>query len=299
MGNRGTIPTGAARAHILVTGGGTMIGDAIAAALLAEGAEVTLLVRPDTPNPADVADRLGSLADRARWFTADVWDPASLKGRGRGHDAAIHTIGGMRADPAQGLTYQYLNVVSARNVAHMCVNSGVGHLVLISAARAPWLNAGYLAAKRESEAYLARMGLSHTIIRAPLVYVRGRPRALSYRLLSWLRILPPFGWLGLNAAAPMPLDIFARGVARVTLERVALSQAASARSASQGSAGTGNTPDARLTRTIYGANTLRRRNTWRERRRGSAYLALPTSQPRARRPIDRMDDDDPFGWTPP
>ena len=32
--------------HILVTGGGTFVGDNIAAALLAEGAEVTLLVRP-------------------------------------------------------------------------------------------------------------------------------------------------------------------------------------------------------------------------------------------------------------
>jgi NAD(P)-dependent dehydrogenase (short-subunit alcohol dehydrogenase family) len=32
--------------RVLVTGGGTYLGDNIAAALLAEGAEVTLLVRP-------------------------------------------------------------------------------------------------------------------------------------------------------------------------------------------------------------------------------------------------------------
>jgi NAD(P)-dependent dehydrogenase (short-subunit alcohol dehydrogenase family) len=32
--------------RVLVTGGGAFLGDAITAALLAEGAEVTLLVRP-------------------------------------------------------------------------------------------------------------------------------------------------------------------------------------------------------------------------------------------------------------
>jgi NAD(P)-dependent dehydrogenase (short-subunit alcohol dehydrogenase family) len=67
----------ATRKQILVTGGGTFLGDNIAAALLAEGAEVRLLVRPGAE------DRLGSLADRTRWFTADVWDEASLKGRAR------------------------------------------------------------------------------------------------------------------------------------------------------------------------------------------------------------------------
>jgi len=266
------------RKRVLVTGGGTFLGDAIAAALLAEGADVTLLVRPDSARPdappLSVSDRLGSLADRARWFTADVWDPASLKGHGRGHDVAIHTIGGMRADPAQGLTYQYLNVVSARNVANMCVSSGVGHLILISAARAPWVQHGYIAAKREAEAYLTRIGLAHTIIRAPILYVRGRPRSLYYRLMTWLRIVPPFSWLGLNAAAPMPIDIMARGAARVALDSV-------------------------RTKAIYTAGDLRKRNTWRERRRGSAYLSAPADLPRARRPIDRLDDESGFGWTPP
>ena len=33
--------------RVLVTGGGTFLGDSIAAALLAEGADVTLLVRPE------------------------------------------------------------------------------------------------------------------------------------------------------------------------------------------------------------------------------------------------------------
>jgi NAD(P)-dependent dehydrogenase (short-subunit alcohol dehydrogenase family) len=59
--------------RILVTGDGTFLGDNIAAALLAEGAEVTLLVR------LGAEDNLGNLKDRLRWWTADVWNPASIK----------------------------------------------------------------------------------------------------------------------------------------------------------------------------------------------------------------------------
>ncbi len=258
----------AKRKRVLITGGGTFLGDALAAALLAEGAEVTLLVRPDKIPPEE---RLGSLADRTRWHSADVWNPASLKGHGRAHAVAIHTIGGMHADPAQGLTYHYLNVVSTRNVAHMCITGGVNRMILMSAARAPWMSPGYIAAKREAEAYLERIGLPHIIIRAPLVYARGHPRPLFYRLMSWLRGVPPFAWIGWRRAAPMPIDILARGVARIALD---------------------DTP----TQTIFYAPDLRRRNTWAERRRGSAYITQPTAAPR--RPIDRIDDEIPFGWTP-
>src|ERR1700741_2991746 len=134
--------------RILVTGGGTFLGDNIAAALLAEGAEVTLLVRPGTE------DKLGPLAQRVRWWTADVWNPASLRGRARGHASVIHTVGSLSADPVQGLNHHWLNFVSARNVANMCVSDGVPHIVLMSSARAPWVNGHYLRAKREAENYI-------------------------------------------------------------------------------------------------------------------------------------------------
>src|SRR5690606_30677963 len=101
--------------RVLVTGGGTFLGDYIAAALLAEGAEVTLLVRPGAE------DKLGPLGQRVRWWSAAVWESSSMKGRARGHTSVIHTVGSMTADPGKGLTYPWLNFVSARNVANMCV----------------------------------------------------------------------------------------------------------------------------------------------------------------------------------
>lgn len=199
--------------RVLVTGGGTFLGTSIAAALLAEGAEVTILVRPGAEG------RLGALANRVRWYSADTWDPASLRGRARGHGIVVHTVGSMIDDPAHGLTYHRLNVVSARNVANMCVSDGVTHMVLLSAVYAPWISHQYVRAKREAESYLRRVGLQHSVIRAPLVYVRGGKRPLFYRFTTLLGSVPPVSWLGMNRIAPMPLDYLARGVARVALER--------------------------------------------------------------------------------
>ncbi len=256
------------RKPILVTGGGTFLGDNIAAALLAEGAEVTLLVRPGAEN------KLGLLAERLQWHTADMWNPASLRGRARGHASVIHTVGSMTADPSQGLNHNWLNFVSARNVANMCVSDGVSHMVLMSSVWAFWVNGNYIRAKREAEQYMGRVGLNSTIIRAPIAYVRGQRRHPFYMLMTLMGSTPVLSWFGFGRIAPMPVDMLARGVARITLDR--------ARS-----------------KTIYYAGDLRRRNTAREARRAAPLL--PHEPLRGKKPgtFDALDEDTPFGWTPP
>lgn len=256
--------------RILVTGGGTFLGDNIAAALLAEGAEVTLLVRPGAE------DKLGPLGQRTRWWTADVWDPASLRGRARGHASVIHTVGSMTADPTLGLNHNWLNFVSARNVANMCVGDGVPHMVLMSSTRAPWVNGNYVRAKREAEEYMQRVGLKSTIIRAPIAYLRGKRRHPFYILMTMLGSTPILSWFWFGRIAPMPADMMARGVARITL-------------------------DTNRTKTIYYAGDLRKRNTAREARR--APPILPGEKPSATiqnaHPFELLDEDAPFGWLPP
>ncbi len=252
--------------RILVTGGGSFLGDNIASALLAEGADVTLLVRPGAE------DRLGTLTQRLRWWTADVWNSASLKGRARGQQIVIHTVGGMNADPAQGLTHHYLNVISARNVANLCVSSGVPHMIFVSAARAPWVSRGYIAAKREAEGYIERIGLKHTIIRAPIAYVRGTERALFWQLMSLMGGIPPLSWMTFGRIAPIPIDVLARGVARIAV-------------------------DPRPTKTIVYARDLRRRNTPLELRRVTPLL--PSDAAPAPNAITYLGEDTPFGWIPP
>ncbi|NWF68322.1 MAG: SDR family oxidoreductase [Chloroflexi bacterium] len=251
--------------RVLVTGGGTFLGDNIAAALLAEGAEVTLLVRPGAE------DKLGGLAQHVRWATADVWNPASLRGRARGHSSVIHTVGSLIEDTTQGLNHHYLNFVSARNVANMCISDGVPHMVFISGVAAPWTSRAYIRAKREAEVYIGRVGLQASIVRAPLTYVRGRPRPFFFRLMTLLGSVPPLSWLLFGRIAPMPVDLFARGVARLTLER-------------------------KRSKIIYHAPDLRKRNTRAERR---AQARPPARDSRTARRIDLPEEETPFGWTPP
>ncbi len=259
----------AEKKRVLVTGGGTFLGDAIAAALLAEGAEVTLLVRTGAEG------KLGGLAQRTRWQSADLWEPSSLKGRARGIQVVVHTVGSMTADPSRGLTYHWLNFVSARNVANMCVSGGVPHMVMMSSTRAPWIPGDYLRAKYEAEQYLTRIGLKTTIIRAPIAYVRGEPRKPLYRLVSFFGNIPPFSWLGLRRIAPLPVDVIARGVARITL-------------------------NPRQAKQIYYASDLRKHNTGREVRRGISLTAPELIDPsHTAEPIELIDEEIPFGWTPP
>ncbi len=262
--------------RILITGGGTFLGNSIAVALLAEGAEVNMLVR------AGAEANLGPLAGRVRWWQADLWDGASMRGRGRGHTLVIHTVGSLIADPAQGLTHHRLNFVSARNAAAMCVSDGVPHMMLISTTRAPWVNPQYIRAKREAEVYLGRVGMKGTIIRAPITYLRGQPRSPFFMLMSLLGRVPPFSWVYFGRVAPIPVDVLARGVARIALEP--------------------------RTKTVYYAADLRRRG-----RGDPLTLAPPTHAPGSRtanpddtplsiarvHPFELLDEDAPFGWIPP
>ncbi len=253
--------------RVLVTGGGTFLGDNIAAALVAEGAEVTLLVRPGAE------DRLGPLKDRVRWWTADVWDPASLRGRARGHACVVNTVGSLVDDPAHGLTHHRLNFVSARNVVNMCISDGVPNIVLLSSARAPWMSSHYIRAKREAENYVERVGVSCTVIRAPLVYVRGAPRPLFYEFVTLLGRIPPFAWTGVGSAAPMPIDMLARAAARIAL-------------------------NPRRDKRIYRARDLRRLNSREEARRAPQKTEVVEEDTKPRR-VAQVEDDAPFGWTPP
>jgi uncharacterized protein YbjT (DUF2867 family) len=258
--------------RVLITGGGTFLGVNIATALLAEGAEVTLLVHPDREH------NLGPLAQRTRWQTADVWDSASLRGRARGHNVVINTVGSMVADPARGLTYHRLNFVSARNVAAMCVSDGVPHMILMSSVNTFWLNNQYIRAKREAENYLERVGIHGTIIRAPLAYVRGQKRPVFYSLTTLLGSLPPLSLTRLGRIAPMPADILARGVARIALET-------------------------ERTKRIYYARDLRRRNKKEELSRPLSVATQATEnttqQQRTQHHFEVFDEESPFGWIPP
>ncbi len=254
--------------RVLVTGGGTFIGDNITLALLAEGADVTVLVRPGNEG------KLGALAQRVRWWPADLWDPASMRGRARGHAVVVHTVGSLRADPGMGLTHHRFNFVSTRNVATMCVSDGVPHMILLSAARAPWMSRQYIRSKREAEQYLDRVGVNGTIVRAPLTYLPGESRQVFFHLMTLLGSLPPISWMFLGQIAPMPVDMLARGIAHLALKTERL-------------------------KTINYASDLRRYSKQRLAARKAAALPIEVIPLEEQvHPFDLLIEDVPFAWTP-
>jgi nucleoside-diphosphate-sugar epimerase len=188
---------------VMVTGAAGFLGFRVLAALLALGLEVSAIVQ------AEQADKLAALGGRARIIEADVWNRASLKGLARGHRCVVHLVGSSRIDPARGLTYQQINLVSARNVIGMATTDAVPQFVLLSAAGwPPFLPGEYLRSKREAEEYLGHSGLNGRIIRAPRLYLQRNP--LNQFLALWA-ILPPSRWL-LGRYLPLSVETAARGI---------------------------------------------------------------------------------------
>lgn len=253
---------------VLITGGTSFIGLRVVASLVEAGADVTVLVREDAE------EKLGPLRRHVRLMDADVWTVASLKGRSRGHGVVVHLVGSIRAQPERGLTFQQLNLVSARNVISMAVSDGVPYFVLLSAvSKPPGVPAEYLRSKREAEDYLRGSGLTWAIARAPLSFDRRQAGGAFFATLSRIGALP-FLRVFFGRRAPLPVDIVARGLAQVAL-----------------------VPDFPRNQLLY-AGDLRR-------------LARPPKQKRSRRerrPRRRtqgegldavLDDEAPFGWLPP
>lgn len=197
---------------VFVTGGTSFVGLRVIAALVNAGADVTVLVKPENE------EKLGALRRHVRMVSGDVWTVASLKGRSRGQGVVIHLVGSIRAQPSRGLTFQQLNLVSARNTISMAVSDGVPYYVLLSAAsRPPSTSVEYLRSKREAEEYLRNSGLRYAIVRAPVLFDREQPSGAFFAALSRLGALP-FLRVFFGRRAPLPVDIAAHGIARAALQ---------------------------------------------------------------------------------
>src|SRR5258708_5316419 len=73
--------------RVFVTGGTGFLGYRVVRALLEQGADVTVLIKPGSE------DKLGVLRGRVQYVEGDAWNPASLRGRSRGHAARIPLLG--------------------------------------------------------------------------------------------------------------------------------------------------------------------------------------------------------------
>lgn len=250
---------------VFITGGTSFVGLRVVAALVDAGADVTVLVRPDNE------DKLGALRRDVRLASGDVWNPASLKGRSRGHGAVVHLVGSVRAQPERGLTFQQLNLVSARNAISMAVSDGVPYFVLLSAVSKPMgVPVEYLRSKREAEEYLRNSGLRWSIIRAPVLFDRAQRGGALFTTLAILGGLPLVRILT-GRRIPLPVDIAGRGIAQVALQ-----------------------PELPRARLIY-AGELRRLGRIKKE---PLDLSDPP-RPSRRYSPDELNEEIPFAWLPP
>ncbi len=251
--------------RVLVTGGTGFLGFRVVAALVEAGANVTVMVRPGQE------EKLQALGERIQLIYADVWNKASLKGRARGHDVILHLVGSTRAEPERGLTYQQINLVSARNVTGMAVSDGVPRMVLLSSISRPLaISAEYIRSKREAEEYLRNSGLNWIIVRAPSLFAPSS-RNLGLQMFSLSGTIFPLN-LFASRILPLPVDIAARGIAQLALK-----------------------PDVYEDRVIVARHLrLLAKNSKAARQR------RPLLQPQQRYDADPEGlDEPPFGWLPP
>ncbi len=254
--------------RVFVTGGTSFLGLRVIAALIELGADVTVLVRPENE------DRLGALRRHVRLVSGNVWDRASLKGRSRGHGAVVHLVGSIHAQPERGLTFQQLNLVSARNAISMAVSDGVPYFVLLSAVSKPLgVSVEYLRAKRAAEDYLRSSGLVWTIVRAPLLFDPAQRGGALFSALSAIGGLPLLRILT-GRRTPLPVDVAGRGIAHLALQE-----------------------ELPPSRRVY-AGELRRLGRVRRSRRARETAPAPGRPAPGSAGGDWPEDEVPFGWLP-
>jgi nucleoside-diphosphate-sugar epimerase len=115
--------------RVLVTGGTGMIGCHTAAALVAAGHEVRLLVR----NPARIAPALGPLGiEDPEYAVGDVTDEDCVARALEGCDAVLHSAAFLSFDRSCEAEMQQTNVEGTRNVLGRAVSLGLDPIVHVS-----------------------------------------------------------------------------------------------------------------------------------------------------------------------
>lgn len=191
---------------VAITGANSAAGRAILrrAACDAAPVEIVAAIRSER-----AARALGGLAGAAsRVARISYADPASLEAAFRGASAVIHLAGVLVERP--GSTYEEANLATTRAVAEAAGRSGVRHLVLASAIGADPASANrYWRTKGEAEAVVRASGLSHAILRIPLLLGRGTEGAAALRRrLGRPNVVLPAG--GRTLQQPLDVEDLAR-----------------------------------------------------------------------------------------
>jgi NADH dehydrogenase len=191
--------------RVAVTGANGAVGQAI------------LRVAPHRSVPLDLvaavrseraAAELRPLAGAARVVSVSYDDAASLGAALEGTAAVVHLAGILVERP--GSTYEDANVETMRRVVDAAKRRGVAKLVLVSAIGADARSANrYWRTKGEAEVLVRASGVSHTVLRVPVLLGRGTEAAIALRRHLRHRTVPLLDG-GRTLQQPLAVDDVAR-----------------------------------------------------------------------------------------
>ncbi len=192
---------------VAITGANSAVGKAVLRHVASGSSaplDVVAAVRSDRAG-GELRSLLGATVHLAR---VSYDDPTSLRAAFRDVSAVIHLAGVLveRADS----TYETANVGTARRVADAAKARGVEKLVLVSAVRASETSANrYWRSKGAAEGLVRGSGLSHTVLRVPLLLGRGTEGAAALRRRLSRRTVVLIGG-GRTLQQPLNVDDLAR-----------------------------------------------------------------------------------------
>ncbi|MBS1767150.1 MAG: NAD(P)H-binding protein [Acidobacteria bacterium] len=173
---------------IFLAGGTGFIGGHLLEGLLAQGHEVTALVRPSTVSrPA----RSGVTWLQGEWLTPQQWLPVIA-----GHQAVVHSVGLIRE--RGNATFDAVQTEVPIRLHAAALDLGVRTFVQISALGAQeGATTRFLRTKLAADQHLAQSGLRHLILRPSFVYGPGDHSMAFFERLAHLPVvpLPEGGWM--------------------------------------------------------------------------------------------------------
>lgn len=193
--------------RIAVTGANGAVGRAVVRHVTSgQGGAVGVVAAVRSERAAREVRPLLRAADRLALISYD--DGASLRAALRDASAVIHLAGVLveREDSS----YETANVRTTRATAEAARASGVEKFVLVSAVGASETSANrYWRSKAAAEAVVRRSGLSHTILRVPLLLGRSTEGAMALRRRLRRRAVVLVGG-GRTLQQPLHVDDVAR-----------------------------------------------------------------------------------------
>lgn len=184
--------------RVALFGGTGFLGSYLVDALLDQGHEPVLLVRPGSE--ARVRQR-----ERCALVTGQIHDTGAIRHTLEGCQAAIYAIGILREDRPHGVTFEALHFQGLRRVAEGAVALGVGRLLYTSAHGVGPSGTGYQRSKYKAEEYLRGGESNWTILRPTVMFGDPRGRQEFCSLLVERIIKSPLP-APLFHTAPLPFN---------------------------------------------------------------------------------------------